>query len=83
MNALAAAHDGAVRMIDTFIVRVPSTRRLHRSQQETVHGPVATWPNRQDTCGAYRGVRRSDYKKFLYVAHTHCIVGVWFATVAH
>ena len=41
MDALAVAHDAAVQMIDTSIVRVHQHACLHRSQQETVHGPVA------------------------------------------
>jgi transposase len=49
MSALAGAHDAAVQMIDTY--PRASTRRLHRSQQETVHGTVARRVDQQDSCG--------------------------------
>jgi transposase len=51
MDALTAAHDAAVQMIDTSIVRVHQHAALHRSQQETVHGPIAGRSDQQDTCG--------------------------------
>jgi hypothetical protein len=49
MNALASAHDAAVQMIDTSIVRA-SARGLPHSQQKTVNGPVARRADQQDSC---------------------------------
>jgi transposase len=51
MNALAATHDAAVQMIDTLDYPRASARRLHRTEQETIHGPVAGRTDQQDSCG--------------------------------
>ena len=40
IDALAAAHDAAVQMIDTSIVPCASARCMHYSERNTVHGPV-------------------------------------------
>ena len=41
MEALAAAHDGAVQMIDTSVRACTPAWSLRRGQQRTTHGPVA------------------------------------------
>ena len=48
MDSLAAAHDAAVQMIDTSIVRSHNT--LHRSQQEDSPWAGREGGNQQDTC---------------------------------
>jgi transposase len=51
MNALAATHDAAVQ-IDRYVDNPrASARRLHRAEQEPIHGPVAGRADQQDTCG--------------------------------
>jgi transposase len=56
MSELARAHDPAVQMIDTSIVRVHHCPRasagcLHHSEQRTVDGPITRRVNQQDSRG--------------------------------
>ena len=44
IDALATAHDAAVQMIDTSIVRV------HHPEPEAVDGTVTGWIDQQDSC---------------------------------
>ena len=44
IDALTAAHDAAVQMIDTSIVRV------HHPEPEAVDGTVTGWIDQQDSC---------------------------------
>jgi transposase len=50
MDALAAGHDAAVQMIDTSVVRV------HQARPTTITktGPLARWPDQQDSRGRGR-----------------------------
>jgi transposase len=50
MNALAGAHDTAVQMVDTSIIRVNQPRCLHHSEQKTVHGTITRRVDQQDSC---------------------------------
>ena len=51
MEALAAAHDAAVQMIDTSIVRVHQHGCLHHSEPKTINGPVTRRVDQQDSRG--------------------------------
>ena len=63
MNTLARAHDSAVQMIDTSIVRVHQHGACI-ARNNTVNGPVTRRPDHQDTCfGRYQrpaGTARAD-----------------------
>ena len=64
MNALAGAHDAAVQMIDTSIVRVHQHGGVHHTGPGTVDGTVTRWIDQQDSCaGRYQwpaGPARTD-----------------------
>ena len=51
MNALAGAHDAAVQMIDTSIVRVHQHGACITRKQNTIDGPVKRRVDQQDSCG--------------------------------
>src|SRR5215208_3532098 len=67
MNALAAAHDAAVQMIDTSIVRVHQHGACIMRNRQQVDGPVARWVDQQDSCGRrYQratGAARTDSRR--------------------
>jgi transposase len=64
MNALAAAHDGSVQMIDTSIVRVHQHGGLHHPEPKAVHRTVTRRADQQDRCGGryqrLAGAARTD-----------------------
>jgi transposase len=51
MDALAAGHDAAVQMIDTSIVRVHQHGACIAERQSSRYGPLARWPDQQDSRG--------------------------------
>ena len=63
MDALAAAHDASVQMIDTSIVRVHQHGACIAGT-EAVHGTVTRRANQQETCGGryqrLAGAARAD-----------------------
>src|SRR3954470_18789775 len=52
MNALAGAHDAAVQMIDTSIVRVHQHGACITTEPGTVDGTVTRWIDQQDSCAS-------------------------------
>ena len=50
MNALAAAHDAAVQMIDTSIVRVHQHAACIAGNRETIDGPLTRRIDQQNSC---------------------------------
>jgi transposase len=52
MDSLAAAHDAAIQMIDTSIVRRASTRRLHCQKQKPVDGSLTRRTDQQNPCSS-------------------------------
>jgi transposase len=67
MNALAGAHDAAVQMIDTSIVRVHQHGACITRNRRQVHGPVTGRVDQQDSCGCrYQratGAARTDSRR--------------------
>jgi transposase len=51
IDALAAAHDAAVQMIDTSIVRVQSAWILHHKEPAPIDGKVPRRLDEQNPCG--------------------------------
>jgi transposase len=51
MDSLAAAHDAAVQMVDTSIVRVHQPRCLRRQKQKPVDGSFTRRIDQQNSCG--------------------------------
>jgi hypothetical protein len=62
-DVMPNAHDTAVQMIDTSIVRVPQHGALYRSEQKTVNGPVTRRVDQQDSCG--RRYRDSSVRSWI------------------
>jgi hypothetical protein len=64
MHALAGAHDAAVQMIDTSIVRVHQHACLPHPKQKAVYGPITRRVDQQDSCSGRwewpAGLARSD-----------------------
>jgi transposase len=50
MDSLTSAHDAAVQMIDTSIVRVHQHGGCICRQQKTIDGQVARWTHEQNSC---------------------------------
>jgi len=51
IDALAAAHDAAVQMIDTSTPRA-SAWGLYHKEPSPIDGTVTRWPNEQNSCGS-------------------------------
>jgi transposase len=56
MSALAGAHDAAVQMIDTSIVRVPAWG-VHHTEPEAFDGTVTRWIDQQDSYAGTNGLQ--------------------------